>query len=82
MSMCLVLMKARRGCWIPRTGITESCKLQYMCWEVNVGPLQEQKGSLKPCVISPASEIFLVTFYHTYICSLDTEHSCTQQDIS
>lgn len=66
-SMCLVLKGARRGCWAPRTEIIESCKLWGMCWEVNVDPLQEQKGSLKHCTISPASEIFLITFYYTYV---------------
>ena len=30
------------GVRFPRTGVTDRCKLQWGCWELNPGPLQEQ----------------------------------------
>ena len=26
----------------PETGVTDSCELSYGCWELNLGPLEEQ----------------------------------------
>lgn len=34
--------KARRGLWIPRAGVTDSCLLPHVCWESRPGPRQEQ----------------------------------------
>lgn len=39
---CLVLDETRRGCEIPRTGVTHRCELLCGCWEANLKPLEEQ----------------------------------------
>ena len=39
---CLIFPKARRGHWIPWTGVTEDCKFLGGSWELNPGPLEEQ----------------------------------------
>ena len=36
-------MKARRGHWIPGTGVINDCELPCGCWELNLGPLEEQQ---------------------------------------
>lgn len=38
---CLVAMGARRECWVPGTGVTESCEPSCECWP-RPGSLQEQ----------------------------------------
>jgi hypothetical protein len=37
-----VSKKVGRGCWVPRTGVTDSCKPPCGYQEMNLGPLQEQ----------------------------------------
>lgn len=34
----LVPMKAKRGCQIPQTGLTDGDELPWGCWEPNMGP--------------------------------------------
>ena len=29
----------------PETGVTDSCELPYGCWELDLGPLEEQQCS-------------------------------------
>ena len=41
---CLVLAEAAVG--FPGTGVIDSCELPCGCWELNLGPLQEQQGLL------------------------------------
>ena len=40
--MSLVSEEARRGHWIPGTGVTNGCELPCGCWELTPGPLEEQ----------------------------------------
>ena len=37
---------------VPRTGVAHSCELPCGCWELNLGPLEEQLVLLtdEPCV--------------------------------
>ena len=30
------------GVQFPGTGVTDSCEMTYGCWELNLGPLEEQ----------------------------------------
>jgi hypothetical protein len=39
---CPGLAKARRGIQSPRARVTDGCELSCECWELNLGPLQEQ----------------------------------------
>ena len=41
------------------TGVIDSCKLSYGCWELNLGPLEDQPSALNLCAISPAPVVFL-----------------------
>ena len=34
--------EAREGIRLPGTGVSDSCKILYVCWESNMGPLPEQ----------------------------------------
>lgn len=43
---CLVPDEARRGRWIPETGVTDSCLPPHRCWETHPGPLQVQQAFL------------------------------------
>ena len=38
--------KARRGCWIPKTGVVDGCELLCRYWESDLGPLEKQPGLL------------------------------------
>jgi hypothetical protein len=38
----IVLVETRRGIASPGTGVTDSCELPCECWELNLGPLEEQ----------------------------------------
>lgn len=38
--------KARRGCWIPCSGVMNSCEVPWMTWTSNPGPLEEQQEPL------------------------------------
>ena len=44
--MYTVLGEARRGCRSSETGVKGSCEHPRGCWELNLGPLQEQYGLL------------------------------------
>jgi hypothetical protein len=48
--VCLMPKEVITGCQIPRTEVTDSCELPCECWELNLGPLQEQPLTLKSCV--------------------------------
>lgn len=50
--VCLVPKEARRGCLIPKTGVTDGCEPLFGCWELNVGPLEEQPLSHSPALYS------------------------------
>ena len=57
--VCAVPVEARRGCHIPGTGVTDSCELLCGCWELNLGPLEEQRVLLTRVIFPvPWSFIF------------------------
>lgn len=37
--VCLMPTEARRGCWVPGTGVIDSSEPPCGCWETNPGPL-------------------------------------------
>lgn len=36
------LLRAKKGIGSPRTGVMNGCEAPRGCWELNLGPLQEQ----------------------------------------
>lgn len=54
--VCAVTKEARRGRWIPGTGVTDHCELKHGGWEMNLGHLEDQQAilvtepTLQPCL--------------------------------
>lgn len=47
-SACLVPTEVRRGCWIPGSGVTDSCELPCRCWGTNPVICKSSKCSSSP----------------------------------
>jgi hypothetical protein len=45
---CMYLQRAEEGIRSPGTGVVYSCELPDGCWELNLGPLEEQPVILTP----------------------------------
>jgi hypothetical protein len=57
------------------TGVTDSCELEFGCWELNLGPLEEQRVLFTKPSLQPTSELILSKenpnpsfLSHTHIC--------------
>ena len=70
------------GVGSPGIGVTDNCELSHECWELNLGPLEEQpvllttEPSLQPCPFSSKNHI--CTFYlcvHVTLCMWKSEGS-------
>ena len=42
-----------------RAEVAKGCELPRGCWELNLGPLEEQPVALNHCAISPAPQTML-----------------------
>ena len=60
--MCITT-EDRDGVRFPKAGVAGGCELQCQCWELNLGPLQEQQVLLtaEPSLQPPG----MVHFYAT-----------------
>lgn len=48
--MCLATEETQRGIRSSATGVTDSCESPCECWELNLGPLQEQVVFVVVCL--------------------------------
>ena len=44
--LCTALRRPEEGVRSSRAGVTDSCELPSGCWELNLGPLEDQPGFL------------------------------------
>jgi hypothetical protein len=44
--LCLCTTELEEGIESPGTGFTDGCEPSFGCWELNLGPLEEQPVSL------------------------------------
>ena len=72
---CLVPAETRKGCWIFKTGVIDSCQIPYGCWESNSGPLEEYQvllttdpplQSVKLCYKIPIKNILDLFYVYEY----------------
>lgn len=63
MYVCAWYLWETKAAGIPGAGVMIVCELSCECWELNLGPLEEQAVFVSPRAISPAS-IFTVLSAH------------------
>jgi hypothetical protein len=72
---CLVSMEASRVVGSTGTGVTDGCELPCGCWELNLGPLQEQPGYLAANP-PPQYQVCKILWVRAMVCIWLHPHCC------
>ena len=64
---CLVPMDIRRRCQISGIGVTDGCEPLCGCWELTLGPLQEQQVPIEPSLQPFRQYNFKVSWLMTFL---------------
>lgn len=59
--VCLVPIEARKSVVCPRPGISDSCELPWVCWELNLASPEEQSVLLSTVPYFQSLDIHVVT---------------------